>query len=122
MWYVDPFTIIHTVHPLVDELLFLCLIERIARSEQPWTGLGIDTPLCLLLQPLQLCISERREKACLGRFLPNTEGFFRECLLLHSLVAQGAGRLMGTPMSRGLAPRIVIIVPGSQRELTQRPA
>jgi hypothetical protein len=54
--------------------------------------------------------------------LPNTEGFFRECLLLHSLVAQGAGRLMGTPMSRGLAPRIVIIVPGSQRELTQRPA
>ena len=27
MW--NSFTIVHTVHPLVDELLFLCLIERI---------------------------------------------------------------------------------------------
>src|SRR6266516_5943474 len=58
MW--NPFTIVHSIHPLVDELLFLRLIERIARSEKPCTGLGIDTSLGFLLQPLPLCVSERR--------------------------------------------------------------
>src|SRR5262245_62195647 len=34
-----PFTIVGTVHPLMDELLFLCLVERITRGEKPCTGL-----------------------------------------------------------------------------------
>jgi hypothetical protein len=85
MW--NPFTIGHTVYPLVDELFFLCLIERIARSEKPGTRLGIDAPLGFLLQPLHLCVSERREKAYLGRLLPDTERLFSERLLLHSLIA-----------------------------------
>ena len=101
MW--NPFTIVHTVHPLVDKLLFLCLIERIARGEKPCTGLGIDTPHCLLLEPLQLCVRERREKACLGSLLPDPERFFSECLLLHSLVA----RLPGTPQCQGLKAIVV---------------
>src|SRR5215467_10317437 len=99
----DPFTIGHTVHPLVDKLLFLCLIERIARGEKAGTGLGIDTLLCLLFQPLQLCIGERREKACLGSFLPNMERFFSERFLLHSLVAF----LPGTPECQGLKAIVV---------------
>jgi len=32
---------------------------------------------------------------------------------------QGAGRFMGASMSRGSAPRLVAVVPGAQRELTQ---
>ena len=32
---------------------------------------------------------------------------------------QGAGRFMSAPMSRGSAPRIVAVVSGAQKELTQ---
>src|SRR5215831_15890876 len=103
MW--NPFTIGHTVYPLVDKLLFLCLIKRIARSEKPCIGLGIDAPLCLLLQPLQLRVNERREKAYLGSLLPDTERFFSERLLLHSLVAF----LSGTPECQGL--EVIVVRP-----------
>src|SRR5438128_12446692 len=101
MWH--PFTIVHPIHPLMDELLFLCLIERIARSEKLCTGLAIDTSLGLLLQPLPLCVSECREKTCLGSFLPDPERFFGERLLLHSLVAF----LPGAPEWQGLKAIVV---------------
>src|SRR5688500_11557656 len=89
----DPFTVVHTVHPLVNKLLFLGLIERIARGQEPCTGLGIDTPFRLLLQPVQLCVSECREKTCLRGVLPGTERFFHQHFLLHSTVTV----LPGTP-------------------------
>jgi IMP dehydrogenase len=87
------FTIVHTVHPLVNKLLFLGLIKWIARGEKPCTGLGIDTPLRLLFQPVQLCVSERREKVRLRSLLPGTERFFHQRFLLQSSVAV----LPGTP-------------------------
>src|SRR5215216_2277039 len=89
----NPFTIVHTVHPLVNKLLFLGLIKRITRGEKPCTGLGIDTPFRLLLQPVQLCVSERREKARLRSVLPGPERFFHQRFLLQSAVAV----LPGTP-------------------------
>jgi hypothetical protein len=65
--------------------------------------LGIDTPFRLLLQPVQLCVREGREKARLRSVLPGTERFFQQRFLLQSAIAV----LPGTPERQGLEAIIV---------------
>ena len=54
----DTFAIVNTIHPLVNKLLFLCLVQGIARGEKPGTRLGIDTLFGLLFEPLELCLGK----------------------------------------------------------------
>ena len=62
----DTFTVVHTIHPGMQEVFFFGLVERIARGQKAGVGAGIDPTFCLLLEPLQLGVGERGEKARLG--------------------------------------------------------
>ena len=50
----DTFPILHTVHPLLHQLIFFCLVEGIARGEEPGTWLRIDALLGFLFEPADL--------------------------------------------------------------------